>query len=120
MAEMGLQEQMLASLREAIAYKKEGRTDLARVVTMTARTTAVEPPPAYAPAQIINIRAQLGMSQAVFAAALNVSGGTVSAWEQGDREPSGPSLRLLELAEKAPEHFGAVLKMSGRRELAMG
>jgi len=33
---------------------------------------------------------------------LNVSGSTVRAWEQGAREPEGPTLRLLEIAEKNP------------------
>lgn len=45
------------------------------------------------------------MSPRVFAEALNVSSGTVAAWEQGDRQPSGAALRLLEVAATAPEWF---------------
>jgi putative transcriptional regulator len=45
------------------------------------------------------------LSQPVFAAALNVSADTIRAWEQGKREPDGPTLRLLEVAEQHPEVF---------------
>lgn len=34
---------------------------------------------------------------------LNVSVKTVQAWEQGKRKPDGPTLKLLEIAEKHPE-----------------
>ena len=51
------------------------------------------------------LREQLGFSQRTFAAALNVSQQTVSAWEQGVRAPDGPSRRLLEIAEAQPEAF---------------
>lgn len=46
---------------------------------------------------------QLRVSQPVFAGMLNASNSTVRAWEQGAREPDGPTLRLLEIAEKHPE-----------------
>jgi DNA-binding XRE family transcriptional regulator len=48
------------------------------------------------------LRDGLGVSQAVFADLLNVSLSTVRAWEQGQRRPHGPSLRLLEVAEEEP------------------
>jgi hypothetical protein len=34
---------------------------------------------------------------------LNVSASTVRAWEQGAREPDGPTRRLLQVAELHPE-----------------
>ncbi len=40
------------------------------------------------------------MSQATFALALNVSTVLISKWERGEVRPSGPSLKLLTLAEK--------------------
>ena len=40
------------------------------------------------------------MSQAVFAAVLNTSLSTVQKWEVGDKKPSGPSLKLLNLIER--------------------
>ena len=52
------------------------------------------------PQEIRNIREQARMSQAVFAMALNVTPSLVSKWERGDKKPSGPSLKLLTLANK--------------------
>jgi putative transcriptional regulator len=39
----------------------------------------------------------------VFARLLNVSVKTVQGWEQGVREPSDASLKLLAIAKKRPE-----------------
>ena len=39
-------------------------------------------------------------SQTVFAAYLNTSPSTVQKWEQGQKKPNGPSLKLLNLAEQ--------------------
>lgn len=52
------------------------------------------------PADIRRIRADARMSQAIFALALNVTPSLVSQWERGEKKPSGPSLKLLNLAEK--------------------
>ncbi|HYR12296.1 MAG TPA: helix-turn-helix domain-containing protein [Longimicrobium sp.] len=49
------------------------------------------------------IRARLGMTQEEFAAALSISVKTLRNWEQGRRDPSGPAMRLLQIAEKHPE-----------------
>ncbi len=52
-------------------------------------------------AQIKRIRMQNKASQAVFAAYLNTGKSTVQKWEQGQKKPNGPSLKLLNLvAEK--------------------
>lgn len=52
-------------------------------------------------AQIKRIRMKNKASQAVFAAYLNTGKSTVQKWEQGQKKPSGPSLKLLNLvAEK--------------------
>src|SRR5271166_6968697 len=59
--------------------------------------TPVEP---LAPEAIKRIREQWHMSQATFALALNVSTVLISKWERGEVRPSGPSLKLLTLAEK--------------------
>lgn len=56
-----------------------------------------------APAQ--EIRAQLALSQAGFAALMGVSVRTVQDWEQGRRRPSGPARSLLRIAEQHPEAF---------------
>jgi putative transcriptional regulator len=52
------------------------------------------------PRQIRAIRAQSRMSQAVFAAVLNTSVSTVQKWEIGDKRPSGPSLKLLDVIQR--------------------
>ena len=52
-------------------------------------------------AQIKRIRMKNKASQAVFAAYLNTGKSTVQKWEQGQKKPNGPSLKLLNLvAEK--------------------
>jgi putative transcriptional regulator len=52
------------------------------------------------PEAIKRIREQSHMSQATFARALNVSTVLISKWERGEVRPSGPSLKLLTLADK--------------------
>ena len=54
--------------------------------------------------QIKRLRLKNKASQAVFAAFLNTSVSTVQKWEQGQKKPNGPSLKLLNLvAEKGLE-----------------
>lgn len=47
--------------------------------------------------EIRQIRLQNQASQGVFAAYLNTSKSTVQKWEQGQKRPNGPSLKLLNL-----------------------
>ncbi len=54
----------------------------------------------YSPAQIRRLRVRNKASQAVFAAYLNTSPSTVQKWEQGQKKPNGPSLKLLNLVDK--------------------
>jgi putative transcriptional regulator len=54
----------------------------------------------YTAADIRRIREEANVSQAVFAAILNVGKATVAAWEQGGKEPSGLALKLLDLVER--------------------
>lgn len=94
---------LIASLKEALAIER-GEMAAPRVSTyiVTARTTSARPAPHYKPRQVRKIRSAVKLSQAVFAATLNVSPETVRAWEQGKQEPGGPAARLLELAELHP------------------
>lgn len=93
---------LLESAREAVRIER-GEAEPARVTRYTAAGSEVQPPPRYVSGRIREIRAHMALSQPVFAAALNVSPETVRAWEQGKREPDGPTLRLLEVAEHHPE-----------------
>jgi putative transcriptional regulator len=54
----------------------------------------------YSAAQIKRLRLRFKASQAVFAAYLNTSTSTVQKWEQGQKHPNGPSLKLLNLADR--------------------
>jgi putative transcriptional regulator len=53
---------------------------------------------------IKEVRAQVGLSQAKFAALLHVDVGTLRNWEQGRREPTGPAKALLTAIRRDPEH----------------
>jgi len=52
------------------------------------------------PQRIRALRERARLSQAVFAAVLNTSVSTVQKWEVGDKKPSGPSLKLLDVLER--------------------
>lgn len=52
------------------------------------------------PAKIKSLRERARISQAVLADVLNTSLSTVQKWEVGDKKPSGPSLKLLNLIER--------------------
>ncbi len=54
----------------------------------------------YSARQIKRLRLRCRASQAVFAAYLNASLSTVQKWEQGEKQPSGPSLKLLNLVDQ--------------------
>lgn len=60
----------------------------------------MEPVPEYDAEKIRALRKNLHLSQAVLAAVLNTSLSTVRKWEIGDKRPSGPSLKLLNLIER--------------------
>ncbi len=82
---------------------------------ITARQVGIERPATPSPQDIRQIRDKLAVSQSVFSDLLNVSLSTVRAWEQGQRTPDGPSLRLLELADRNP---GALLELANVRATA--
>ncbi len=111
--ERSVAELLIEALEEAVEIK-EGRRAAVRVtrVPLSAAVAVVLPPPRYSPARIRRVRDALLMSQAVFANVLNVSSSTVAAWEQGAREPSGATLRLLELAEHDPDVLASRVRLS--------
>ena len=55
------------------------------------------------PDEIKSTRERIGVSQASFAAMLNVSARTLQEWEQGRRQPTGPARSLLAIAAQRPE-----------------
>lgn len=86
-------------LEEAIAYS-QGDTKGARVHTFTA-------------AEIVQLRAKLGLSQREFADGFQVPIGTVQGWEQGRRMPRGAAQVLLTLIGRDPERIIKQLWPSG-------
>lgn len=107
---------LVQGLEEALAVE-QGNAKPARVRRrkLTMRRVEVAPPPRYRPKKIAAMRSSLGVSQPVFASMLNVSNSTVRAWEQGDREPEGATLRLLELAEKHPHVLTRAVRKRSER-----
>jgi putative transcriptional regulator len=60
----------------------------------------LDPIPAYDAAKVRALRRRLCLSQSVLASLLNTSPSTVRKWEVGDKKPSGPSLKLLNLMDR--------------------
>ena len=100
-------EQIKAGLEDSIAYSK-GELSL---VT----THMPAPPPKTNAKAISSLRRSLHMSQALFAATLNVSKRTVQSWEQGVREPGDASLRLLQIIRTQPHVVRMILADSSRK-----
>lgn len=83
--------EILDGIKEVKAFKKE------KVQLRTNQLSSPSEP------QII--RNKLKLSQSAFAALLGVSTRTLQDWEQGRRNPQGPAIALLRIAEQHPEVF---------------
>ena len=109
--------ELLVSANEALAHAK-GKRSLRTVVLPS-------PPEPMDARDVRELRSRLDASQAVFASYLNVSKKLVQAWEANRRTPEGAALRLLRLAERAPELLlsgtaaaGTVTKLGRPRKAA--
>jgi putative transcriptional regulator len=60
----------------------------------------MEPIAPYDSAQIRVLRERNNLSQTVMASVPNTSASTVRKWEIGEKHPSGPSLKLLNLLDR--------------------
>lgn len=56
------------------------------------------------------IREKFGLSQAQFAAFLDVSKRTLENWEQGRRDPTGPARTLLRIMLREPQAIERALQ----------
>lgn len=54
--------------------------------------------------QVKKIRKATGLTQAKFAALIDVQLGTLRNWEQGRRDPTGPAKALLKVIHNDPVH----------------
>jgi putative transcriptional regulator len=52
------------------------------------------------PTEIVKVREEAGVSQAVLAAFMNVAVSTISQWERGERHPTGAALKLLHVVKQ--------------------
>ena len=91
MSKRDIGQEILDGIREVKEYKA-GKKSL--------RTHSLKEP---SPPKVI--RQRLKLSQSAFAGLMGVSLRTVQDWEQGRRQPSGPALALLRIAEQKPEVF---------------
>ena len=88
-------DQLKAGLEDSVAYS---RGELSLVTT-----ELPAPPPNATARSVVKLRKRFKMSQAVFAAVLNVSPKTVQSWEQGARVPSDAALRMLQVVQERPD-----------------
>ena len=90
-------------LRKELLETARGLYDMGAIGGKTMRefeSLRVEAPKVYSAYEIKRLRLKEKASQAVFAAYLNTSVSTVQKWEIGDKKPSGPALKLLDLVER--------------------
>lgn len=88
--------ELLQTAEELNGYGVMSKPNMAKVRALC------EEPPEYTPERVVTVRTTIAkMSQAVFAAFLNVSVSTVQKWESpvADRHPSGAAAKLLQLVE---------------------
>lgn len=78
----------------SLSIKQAGR--IRRGTLQPARTVVVMP------TDVKKVRARLGQSQEEFALMIGVSVATLRNWEQGRRQPDGPALALLRVADRNP------------------
>ena len=104
---------LVESMREAVAYERgdlEARVDRRKITVRKATTT---PAPLFDAARIKKIRNGFGVSQPVFAGMVGVATVTVKGWEQGVKNPSGSSRRVLQMMELSPQTAVAAAKVDG-------
>ncbi len=103
---MSVFDQIKAGLEDSVAYSKG---------TLSLKTSELPAPPPTVDADDVRaLRRSLHMSQAVFAATLNVSPRTIQSWEQGVREPSDAALRMIQIVQVKPEVISEFFDGNGR------
>ena len=91
---------------EAFAALHESMSDLHQIGAIDSKTMrefdrpCLTPVMQLSPAAIRRIRTRAAVSQAVYAAHLNVTTGVISKWERGEKQPRGSAAKLLTLAAK--------------------
>ena len=91
------------SILQSVHKSAKGLKKLGLVDDITMRefdALCLPPVKEYSAKQIKQLRLKTKASQTVFAAYLNTSKSTIQKWEQGQKKPNGPSLKLLNLVER--------------------
>ncbi|MAM56412.1 MAG: transcriptional regulator [Salinicola sp.] len=91
MGERNIGAEILDGIQEIKQFKK------GKLALRTQELSEPSPPKA--------IRLKLKLSQSAFAGLMGVSVQMLQDWEQGRREPRGPAIALLRIAEQHPEVF---------------
>jgi putative transcriptional regulator len=90
-------------LRKELLETARGLYELDAIDGKTMRefeSLRVQSPKVYSAYEIKRLRLKEKASQAVFAAYLNTSVSTVQKWEIGEKKPSGPALKLLDIVDR--------------------
>ncbi len=84
----------------------ETASDLCRLGIINKRSMerydalCIPPVPDYSADEIKSLRERYRISQAVMASILNTSLSTIQKWEIGEKHPSGPSQKLLNILDR--------------------
>ena len=104
MSEISFGEKLIQSAKQAEAHstgKKKLRTSIIEI----------QPIPNYAPQQIKDIRARLGLTQGLMGGIVGVSTKTIEAWEIGYRRPSSTAMRVLAGLDTNPSYFERIARV---------
>ncbi|WP_252090116.1 helix-turn-helix domain-containing protein [Pseudomonas sp. MWU13-3659] len=82
---------------DALAEERTGK------LTLRSHKVAFEELTPLAPNELTDLRQQLNMSRAVFAAYLRTNVRTLENWEQGRSKPNAQAVALIRLVQKYPE-----------------
>ena len=93
---------VMNGVAEINAMLRDGARPEDRFVVRTVRALDVQPPHPYSADAVKRLRAELNVSQAVFADLLGVSRVWVQGWERGAREPTPLARRLLDTIATDP------------------
>ena len=94
---------MKKSILDVVHESAKGLFDIGLIDTKTMHSfdaKCLPPVKKLSPSQIKQIRLREKVSQPVFAEYLNASSSTIKKWETGEKHPTGPALKLLNLVAK--------------------
>ena len=98
-------ERLTKGLKEGVSHARE---ELALKVV-----DVPEEPPEIDGLTLAALREEAAMTQSLFAKVLNVSSKTVQSWEQGVREPSMSSRRMIHIFSQRPDVVCEIVGLPG-------